>query len=280
MPRQMASAFCSRFRSSFASAKWPSSASGKAWRTTRPGTLPKALKEWRPLAEGGNAKAEPVRGNIYGRGEGISRDSGRGDDAVIPTKVHYEETMSVRPVSRNDRSTKAAGRQGLNTISLRALGWFIAIPCVLLLDIPPALGDVPVVFVFLVRPFQAWWATILGVLFEGFCVWRFLGLSWVRTVTGVIVANIVSTVLGVIPIWFFGLAIELALRRAMAGTDPMTQVLAGFGIAQLLLPVINTAIELPVLILFGAPRKWRSAKIIYAANFVSVALLIWPLFLV
>lgn len=124
----------------------------------------------------------------------------------------------------------------------------------------------PVFLVFLLRPYVAWWAAILGVIFEGFCVWRFLGLDWVRTVAGVIVANIVSTAIGVIPIYFFGFAIEMALRNAMTGTEPMAQVLVGFGIAQFLLPVINTAIELPVLMLFGVSRKWRSAKIIYAAN--------------
>lgn len=94
-----------------------------------------------------------------------------------------------------------------------------------------------------------------------------------------LVTNIVSTVLGVIPIYFFGFAIEMVLRKAMGGTEPMVQMLVGFGAAQFLLLAINTAIDQPVLMLFGVPRKWRSAKIVYAVNFLSVALLIWTLFL-
>lgn len=187
--------------------------------------------------------------------------------------------MPDRLVPGTRRLSKPATKQRLRTVSLRVFVWAIAIPCMLFLGMPQAFADVPVVFIFLTRPFVAWWATILGLVFEGFCVWRFLGLNWARTAGGVITANIVSTVTGVIPIYFVGSSIEVALRKAMAGIEPTAQILVGFGIAQILLPVVNTAIELPVLMLFGVPRKWRSAKIIYAANFASVALLIWTMFL-
>lgn len=59
----------------------------------------------------------------------------------------------------------------------RALGWLIVFSCVLVFDIRPAFADTLVFLVFLIRPYVAWWAAILGAIFEGYCVWRFLGLN-------------------------------------------------------------------------------------------------------
>lgn len=173
--------------------------------------------------------------------------------------------------------TQAATQRSGNTVSSHALRWSAVIPGALLFGARPAFADVPVALVFVLAPFVAWWATIAGLIFEGFCIWRFLGVNWRRSAAGVLAANFFSTVIGVIPIMILGVPIQLGLESALAGTEPMMQLVAGFGTAQLLLPVINAAIELPVLFLFGVPRSWRSAKIIYAANFVSIALLMGAL---
>lgn len=151
--------------------------------------------------------------------------------------------------------------------------------CALLAGTRPALADIPVVWVFAVAPTISFWATAAGLVFEAFCVWRFLGLDWRRSIVGVVAANVVSTLLGAILIVIVGLPIELALRNGLAGHEPRTQILVGFSIAQVLIPALNTAIEMPMLFKVGVRWEWRSAAVLYGANFVSVGILIWPLLL-
>ena len=109
---------------------------------------------------------------------------------------------------------------------------------------------------------------------KGLCVWLFLELKWYRAFAGVIVAKMASIVIGTVPIWTIGLPIDAFLRSAL--TRPTTQLLVGHAIAQIVVSAINTAIEWPILVMFGVRLEWRSAVVIYA-NFISVALLILPL---
>jgi hypothetical protein len=140
-----------------------------------------------------------------------------------------------------------------------------------------AQANAPVALVFKIAPADAWWGTILGVLFETVCVWYLLIPHWRKALTAVAVAHLVSGLLGVVPLIVFGHPLESVVRNAVAAAEPSSQTLIGFLLAQLLLPAIDTVIELPVLALFGAPWERRSAVIVYGMNFMSIAVLIWPL---
>jgi hypothetical protein len=67
----------------------------------------------------------------------------------------------------------------------------IAIFCAVLAGTRPALADFPSYWVYLFDSFSAWWATILGMLLEGFFVWIFLKVRWYWAFTGVVIANII-----------------------------------------------------------------------------------------
>lgn len=191
----------------------------------------------------------------------------------MPARDRFEESV-IRQARRGVEICHCAG--GARRSSVGA-----ALPAaaflVFLAGATPAFANMPVAFVFAWLPITALGMTIVGALIEAVAVWRFLGLSWYRALAAVIIANVVSIVVGVILIPQIGVPIELGLRTMLADAEQQTQILVGFAIAQMLLPAVNTAIELPVLVMFGVRWRWRSAAIIYAANLVTVALLIWPL---
>jgi hypothetical protein len=127
-------------------------------------------------------------------------------------------------------------------------------------------------------PFAAWW--VIGVLFESLCVRVFFELNWSRAFKAVIAANIISTVVGIVVLSIIGEPIVGGpigniLGNALRSYERTTQLFAGLAIEQVLLAGMYTAIQLPILVGFGARRELRSALIIFAANLFSVGLLVW-----
>jgi hypothetical protein len=91
----------------------------------------------------------------------------------------------------------------------------------------------------------------------------------------VIAAKLISTVVAIIALSIIGGPIENILGGALRSYEQTTRFFAGLAIEAVLLASMHTAIELPILVRFGVRREWRSALIIFAANFFSVGLLVW-----
>lgn len=106
--------------------------------------------------------------------------------------------------------------------------------------------------------------TCVAVLAEIVLYEEFLKLGTGRATLAGICANLVSGVVGAVPVVVIGTRVETYL-----GTLPI-----GFGLGLLfgmiaavaLIPLINAVLEYPVLRLFGAPRGLRSFKVVYLTN--------------
>jgi hypothetical protein len=118
------------------------------------------------------------------------------------------------------------------------------------------MAELPFYFFLLSFPLMTRWGTIFGTLFEGLCVCLFLEVKWYRALAGVVVANIIST--------FFGAVLFFALGTQWPHIDRF--LLIHEWIALLLVSVIYTAIELPILVVFGVRWEWRSPLVICGAK--------------
>jgi hypothetical protein len=154
--------------------------------------------------------------------------------------------------------------------------FFAAIFLVLLISTPAfAYAYMPVYYAFLVAPFTAWWAALLGLAVEWFCVAYFLNQSWARALGIVVFANIVSTFAVVVLILLLGVPAETFIRDLLSGIERSVVLYLIIAFGQIIILAVSTIIEAPIMFGCGVRRQLRSWMIIFAANFVSVSLLLW-----
>lgn len=106
--------------------------------------------------------------------------------------------------------------------------------------------------------------TCVTVLAEIALYEEFLKLGTGRATLGGICANLVSGVVGAVPVVVIGTRVETYLGTLPIGFG--SGLLLGMIAAAALIPVINAVLEYPVLRLFGAPPGWRSVKVVYLVN--------------
>lgn len=133
-----------------------------------------------------------------------------------------------------------------------------------------------------VRSFS-WWAISSGLLLEWLVIRRAFAMTWKRSAAATVVANLVSSLLGLMFIPFAGIAWEffpapLYMRPLQWGTfNPITWLAT-----YLMAVLINTFFEAWVYQFgFKSPVKRREAWMIVLANALSVgvafvSLFVWP----
>ena len=143
----------------------------------------------------------------------------------------------------------------------------------------PARADVVWPALYVAGGLATWWVIAVGLLVEFPIVWWLVKGSWSRAALLTLIANLVSTLLGLLAVPLLGVVWELTLGQvAMRILDAGTFNPAAWVGAFLLAAAFNALAEAVVLRRASKLTSWAKPwAAMAAANAVSVALAFWAI---